>query len=223
MPGIHVKDVPRTVAEFLENDRHVALRIRPEPEPDALEFRIEWELLDYDAETETWEPVQRSRQRRSLLQRVAYGAGRIFTWVKTVLARIMPTFDVDRQEINVFEVNGTYVFKHYFEQDEVFGQLRQYYNDDVYRFEISSDDELDVVADTLAAYFYDLNIVEDKAAFCVVTEKYADHGDILKNAAIKFERGNRNIFLMKDQLSVDQAIEQGAQPLEEADVEVQIE
>lgn len=38
-----------------------------------------------------------------------------------------------------FAVDDTYLFKQYFEQDEVFTELRPYYNEDDYRFEVPQD------------------------------------------------------------------------------------
>lgn len=131
----------------------------------------------------------------------------------------MPSFDVDSETINVFEVDGTYLFKQYFDRDEVFSELQEYYNSTSYRFEIP-EDELDSVRETLEEYFYELEVVDDVEEFCVVKEKYTEHADILRNSVWQTSRGDYNVFLVKDQLSVEQAIEQGATKLEDTDLEV---
>jgi hypothetical protein len=48
----------------------------------------------------------------------------------------MPRFDVDAERITVFQVDESYLFSHYFERRDVFGDLREYYDDETYRFEV---------------------------------------------------------------------------------------
>lgn len=130
----------------------------------------------------------------------------------------MPTFDVDRKSINVFEINDTYAFKQFFDQDDLFTQLEQYYNENAYRFELPTKADLNQVDDLLDGYFYDLHVVDNQAPFCVVIDRDKDHSDILRNAVVRYQRGDHYIFLMKDQLSVDQAVEHGATKLRETDL-----
>ena len=42
----------------------------------------------------------------------------------------MPAFDVDTTEINAFEVEDAdlYIFSQYFDQEEIFAELREYYD-----------------------------------------------------------------------------------------------
>ncbi|WP_162471346.1 hypothetical protein [Halococcus thailandensis] len=42
----------------------------------------------------------------------------------------MPTFDAGTTDINAFEVEDAdlYIFSQYFDQEEVFDELREYYN-----------------------------------------------------------------------------------------------
>lgn len=129
----------------------------------------------------------------------------------------MPTFDVDREEIIAFEVDGTYLFKQYFDQDEIFDALKSYYNKDRYRFEVP-EDELDEVRQLLDEYFYDLRIEGDLTAYCVVKQKDSNYSDILKNSVLTKHRSDYVVFLIKDQLSVEQAIERDAIPLSKADI-----
>jgi len=60
----------------------------------------------------------------------------------------MPTFDVDPEQLIVFEVGDEYLFSQYFEQQDVFEDLREYYNDTEYRFEVP-EDEFDTVREHL--------------------------------------------------------------------------
>ncbi len=69
--------------------------------------------------------------------------------------------------------------------------------------------------------FYDLNRVEDIEGDCVVQRKYTDHPDLLfRNAVMQRSKGEYNGFLLKDQLAVEQAVNHGATPLEDADLDV---
>ena len=132
----------------------------------------------------------------------------------------MPSFEIDRQELTVFTLDDAYVFKQFFEQDDLFADLQKYYNDDTYRFEVT-EEAFEAVADRLEEHFYEPVVVDDIEPFCVVKRKYTDHPDVLfKTAVAKQSIGNHTVFLLKDQLSVEQAVEQGATRLEETDVAV---
>jgi hypothetical protein len=132
----------------------------------------------------------------------------------------MPPFDVDTTEINAFEVEEAdlYIFRQYFDNDEIFDELREWYNSEQYRFEVPTD-ELDTVETFLDEYFYDLAQIPSDAIgpFCVVKEKYTDHADILRNSVYHTSRGNNTVFVMQDRLSAEQAVEQGATPLADSD------
>ena len=131
----------------------------------------------------------------------------------------MPSFEVDREEITVFAIGDTYLFKQFFEQDELFADLKQYYNSEAYRFEVPEAD-FEAVAERLKEHFYEPVVVEDIDRFCVVKRKYTDHPDVLfKTAVAKQSSGDHTVFLLKDQLSVEQAIEQGVTQLENTDLE----
>ena len=132
----------------------------------------------------------------------------------------MPSFEVDREEIAVFVLDDVYVFKQYFEQDELFADLRAYYNDDTYRFEVPKE-AFESVVDRLEEHFYEPVVVDDVEPFCVVKRKYTDHPDVLfKTAVAKQSTGDHTVFLLRDRLSVDQAVEQGATRVAETDVAV---
>lgn len=132
----------------------------------------------------------------------------------------MPTFEVDSKPINAFRVGDAYLFKHFFPRDGVFGDLRQYYNGKAYRFEVPRE-AFDEVQSVLDEAFYGLEVVEDLDAFCVVKEKYTEHPDSLfRNAVAHRSRGQYTVFLLKDQLSVHQAVDRGARRLSETDIGV---
>jgi hypothetical protein len=132
----------------------------------------------------------------------------------------MPTFDVDREEITAFELDGRYIFKQYFDNDDLFQELEHYYNSDNYRFEVP-DWELSEVRQILDNYFYELETVDNIADYCVVQPKEADSSTIHRNAVASQRHGNHDIFLMKDKLSVRQAVEQGAFHSEKSDLKME--
>ena len=124
-----------------------------------------------------------------------------------------------------FEVEDAdlYIFSQYFDQEEIFAELREYYNSEQYRFEIPAD-KIDRIESFLDEYFYALNRVAPDAVepFCVVKEKYTDHADILRNSVYHTSQGSNTVFVMQDRLSAEHAIEQGATPLADADTSFQL-
>lgn len=129
----------------------------------------------------------------------------------------MPTFNVDTTEISVFKVEDSYFFKYYFDNEAMFDALRDYYDTDNYHFEIPAD-ELNAVQQTLKDYFYELRVVEDLRTYCIAIQKNSDYSDIIRSAVRTKEQSDYLMILLKDELSVEQAIEQGATRLEKSDL-----
>jgi hypothetical protein len=137
----------------------------------------------------------------------------------------MPTFDVDSTRINAFEVEDAdlYIFSQYFSEDEIFDELREWYDGEKYRFEVPAE-EIDRVEAFLEEHFYDLQRIESNAIepFCVVKEKYTDHAGILRNSVYHTSQAGSTVFVMQDELSAEQALEQGSTRLTDSDVEFQL-
>lgn len=129
----------------------------------------------------------------------------------------MPEFDVDAEPIYVFEIDDTYLFKYYFERQDVFSELSEYYDDAAYRFEVPTAD-FENIRDLLEDNYYEPTIVEDIEAFSVVIEQYSKHADILRNSVIHWTRDGYYFCVIQDPLAVDQAVEQGATRLEDTDL-----
>jgi hypothetical protein len=128
----------------------------------------------------------------------------------------MPSFDVDATEICVFPVGEEYLFSHYFERDDAFELLQEYYDDDAYRFEIP-EAEFDAVRDRLEEAYFEPVVVTDLEPYCVVIDKYDEHAEILKRSVANWERSGHRFFLMKDDLAVTEAVERGATRIEDTD------
>lgn len=125
----------------------------------------------------------------------------------------------NRERINVFPVEERYLFRHYFEDEDVFDRVRSYYNNRQYRFELPPE-EFDSLRSFLSEYDYSLVLVDAVAEFVVVVKKYTDHPDnIFKASVIQRSVDDYNCFLMRDQPSVEQAVDDGATRLTDTGLE----
>lgn len=117
----------------------------------------------------------------------------------------------------MFEVDGEYLFTHYFQRTDIFSELRIYYNDDEYRFEIPEDD-FPRVLELLEENHYNPIRVDNIEEFVVVKEQYTEHTEILRNSVMNWSRDGYNFFVMESHQAVEEAVEQGATRLEETDL-----
>lgn len=129
----------------------------------------------------------------------------------------MADFGVDPERITVFRLDDRYLFSHYFEREDIFDALEEYYSHERYRFEVPAD-ELDEVRDRLEDEYYELRVVEDPEPYCVVTGKYEPHTDVLRNPVEHWERRGHRFFVLPDHLAVREAVERGATPVAETDM-----
>jgi hypothetical protein len=131
----------------------------------------------------------------------------------------MPHFDVEPEQLVVFEVGDEYLFSQYFEQTDLFEDLSEYYNDTEYRFEVP-DEEFETVRERLEDAYYEPVVVTDLDPYCVVIDKYDEHADILKQSVATWDRQGKRFFLMKDDLAVQEAVERGAEHISDTDLVV---
>ena len=124
-----------------------------------------------------------------------------------------------QEQVNVFEVDRTYLFKQYFEGENVFARFKQYYNNQYYRFEVPPDD-FDSVRAFLDEHGYGLVLDGVPEEFAVVVRKYTAHPEnIFKASVLQRSINEYNCFLLTDQTAVDQAVMQGATRLTETNFE----
>lgn len=123
----------------------------------------------------------------------------------------MPRFGVDAEPITVFRVDDEYLFSHYFDREDTFADIKEYYNDEAYRFKVPAD-EFDPVRQRLEDAHYEPHVVEDLDPYCVVIDKYDEHAAILRESVATWERRGHRFFLMQDDLAVKEALEQGPEP-----------
>jgi predicted transcriptional regulator len=82
-------------------------------------------------------------------------------------------------------------------------------------------DDFEDVQALLEDHFLEVTVVDDLEQFCIVKRKYTDHSDVLfKASVLKHTQQNYNVFLMKDQLSVEQAVNNGATRLKDTDLNI---
>jgi hypothetical protein len=120
---------------------------------------------------------------------------------------------VKEPTIPVFAINGKYLFKHYFEDKDLFSRLSQFYNSEKYRFEVP-EDEVDAVISFLQDNGKSIEVVEDLDEYVVAKKKYTNHPDLLfKESVYQKSHSGHNLFLMKNHSAVTAAITNGAAPI----------
>jgi hypothetical protein len=124
-----------------------------------------------------------------------------------------------RERINVFRVGDDYFFKHYV-SEEVFSRIDRYYEEYDYRFEVPAD-RFAFVRELLEEHDYAPVVVEDPEPFAVLKRKYTSHPDALFRDAV-YQRGigTFNCFVMKTRDAAERAVEYGATPLADADLDL---
>lgn len=114
------------------------------------------------------------------------------------------------ERIHAFPIGDEFLFKHYFEEEEIFEYLKRFYNSSEYRFEVPAEQYPDV-GEYLGDYGYGLVTVEDYDKYVVVVEKYTEHPDnVFKEAVYHEGDSGYNFFLMKDRAAAEQAVHNGA-------------
>ncbi|WP_331232318.1 hypothetical protein [Natronorarus salvus] len=122
------------------------------------------------------------------------------------------------EQVNVFSIDDFYLFKHYFDGEEVFARLKGYYNNQQYRFEVPSE-EFEAIRSFLADHGYGLVVVDVIEAFVVVVKQYTAHpNNIFKASVIHRAADGYNCFLMTDQKAVEEAVQEGAIRLTNTDL-----
>lgn len=123
------------------------------------------------------------------------------------------------ERVNVFEVDGLYLFRHYFDGEETFARLKPYYNNRQYRFEVPPE-EFEELRAFLAERGYGLVVVDAAEEFAIVVRKYTAHPEnVFEASVLQRSVDGYNCFLMADREALDRAIEEGATRLVDTDFE----
>lgn len=125
-------------------------------------------------------------------------------------------FGISPDPVLLFRVGNQYMFSAYIDHEAVFDDLRQYYNDTEYRFEVPLDAYPEVCERLEDAYFDPVEVT-DLEPYCVVLEKYDEHAAVLKQSVATWERRGHRFFLLRSDLAVADALERGATRLDETE------
>lgn len=126
----------------------------------------------------------------------------------------MPEFNVKRKRnrINVFKIGKIYVFKHFFDDKEIFKGLVDFYNSESFRFEMKNAGARNKVMKFLDMKGgFDVYLIEDPPDFMVKIGKDKKYAGILRNSVDFRETKDARIFIMKDMAAVEEAISLGAE------------
>jgi hypothetical protein len=123
------------------------------------------------------------------------------------------TFDVTerRAKINAFRIGRIWTFKHFFADKEIFKELADHYSRDRYRFEFLTEHERDEAFEKLKSRGFEIHVVEDLAGYVVSLYKRSKYAPVLKDSVEYVETKEERVFLMKDPVSVEEALQFGAE------------
>jgi hypothetical protein len=125
-----------------------------------------------------------------------------------------PTFDIEpekKKKFNFFKIGKIWCFKYFFDDKEIFNDLLEYYNREKYRFELGSVGARNKIIKYLEKKGFGPVLIEDTSAYTVKIDRFKKYGPILKNSIDYDEKGKDRIFIMKDSISLEYAIEAGAE------------
>ena len=123
------------------------------------------------------------------------------------------------ERVNVFVIDEVYLFKHYFDGEEVFDRLKRYYNNQQYRFEVPAG-AFEDLQEFLAEHGYGLVVIDPLEEFAVVVRKYTAHPEgIFKQSVIHRSVDGHNCFLLTDRDAVQQAVAEEASRLAKTEFE----
>ena len=121
----------------------------------------------------------------------------------------------------VFRIGDVYLFRHYFDGDEVFAALEPYYDPHAYRFEVPTERFRDV-RPQLAGHGYEL-VVEDPREFAVAVRKYSAHPEsVFDERVLELSGDDHNVFVLKSREAVERAVADGATRLRDAPVDLDL-
>lgn len=124
------------------------------------------------------------------------------------------------ERVNVFRVGERYLFRHFFDGEDVFDRLKPYYENQKYRFSVPVS-RFEPIRVFLGERGYELRVVDSPREFGVVVKQYSDHPEnVFKAAVCQASADGYNCFLLRDRRSVALAVKQGATRLVDTDIDV---
>jgi hypothetical protein len=123
-----------------------------------------------------------------------------------------------QKSITIIKAGGHWIFKHFFEDKDIFKELADYYDKDGYRFVLKTPGERNLALKLLKRWGFEVALAESSRGYVVKLSRKSRYAAVLKNSLAQIETDRWRVFLMKDQVAVKEALRQGAK-LVEVDVQ----
>ncbi len=133
----------------------------------------------------------------------------------------MPDDDLSaapQKSITIIKAGHHWLFKHFFEDKDIFKELADYYDKDGYRFVLRTPGERNLVQKLLERRGFEVILAESTRGYVVKLSRQNRYAAMLKNSLEMIETDEWRVFLMKDRAAAQQALDQGAK-LVEVDVQ----
>ncbi len=119
-----------------------------------------------------------------------------------------------KKRINLFKAGNRWIFKYYFEDQEIFRELAEYYDKNGYRFVFKTLGERNKALKILERKGFEIALIENARGYVVKLGRYSRYAPLLKNSVAHIETPEWRIFLMKDLAAVEEALRLGAKLVE---------
>ena len=123
-----------------------------------------------------------------------------------------------KKSITIIKAGHHWLFKHFFEDKDIFKELADYYDKDGYRFVLRTPGEKNLVQKLLERRGFEVILAESSRGYVVKLSRQSRYAALLKHSLAMIETDEWRVFLMKDLASVRNAVRQGAK-LVEVDVQ----
>jgi hypothetical protein len=119
-----------------------------------------------------------------------------------------------KKSIAIIKAGSHWLFKHFFEDKDIFKELADYYDKDGYRFVLKTPGERNLVQKLLERRGFEVALVEDSRGYIVKLGRQSRYAAVLKDSLAQIETNEVRVFLMKDKAAVKEALRQGAKLVE---------
>ncbi len=111
-----------------------------------------------------------------------------------------------KKNITIIKAGHHWLFKHFFEDKDLFRELADYYDKDGYRFVLRTPGERNLVQKLLERRGFEVVVAEDSRGYVVKLSRHSRYAAVLKSSLAQIETDEWRVFLMKDQVAVKEAL-----------------
>jgi hypothetical protein len=119
-----------------------------------------------------------------------------------------------KKSITIIKAGSHWIFKHFFEDKDIFKELADYYDKEGYRFVLKTPGERNLVQKLLERRGFEVALVESSRGYVVKLDRQSRYAAVLKNSLAQIETDKWRVFLMKDLAAVKDSLRQGAKIVE---------